>query len=212
MPTEPKLALLQLVPADRRESNEATLVEGLRRNDPEARTLLFERYVDLVERTLRRILGREVHADLADLIQECFLEALGSLSRLRDPAALPGWLRTIAVHIACKTIRSRRARAWLLFWDRDELPEVEVPGVDPEHADAYRRTYMLLERLGADERAAFVLRYIEGLELRETAEACRVSLATIKRRLASAERRFLAGAMRDPVLREWVEGGSRWSR
>jgi RNA polymerase sigma-70 factor (ECF subfamily) len=38
-----------------------------------------------------------------------------------------------------------------------------------------------------------------------------VSLATIKRRLAKAEKRFAAAAQRDNVLREWLEEGGRWT-
>src|SRR6187549_2325135 len=50
----------------------------------------------------------------------------------------------------------------------------------------------------------FVMRHVEGIELEELATACRVSLSTIKRRLARAEQRFAAIATRDPVLREWL--------
>jgi RNA polymerase sigma-70 factor (ECF subfamily) len=188
------------------------LIAGVRAGETWARTELFDRYAPLVERTLRRILGSELHTDLADLIHDCFVEALGSLDRLRDPAALPGWIRSIAVHVGYKTIRARRARAWLLFWEPATIPHVPVSDVDPEVRDAYIRTYALLDRLGADSRVAFVLRHIEGLELEDVASACRVSLSTIKRRLARAERQFAAGAAHDPVLREWLEGGGRWSR
>lgn len=99
-----------------------------------------------------------------------------------------------------------------MFWEPAEIPHVPVSDVDPEVRDAYVRTYALLDHLGADGRIAFVLRYIEGLELEDVASACRVSLSTIKRRLAKAERRFAAAAARDPVLRAWLEGGGRWNR
>lgn len=204
---------LRLVPrtADRERSNQ-DLVDGLRAGDSWAREELFERYAALVERTLRRILGRELHVDLADLIQDCFVQTMDSLGGLREPDALPGWIRSIAVHVAYKSIRARRARAWLLFWEPAAIPDVPAGEADPEIRDAYVRTYAVLDRLGADDRIAFVLRHVEGLELEELATACRVSLSTIKRRLARAEKRFAAIATRDPVLREWLEGGKRWTR
>lgn len=197
--------------AEREHSNQE-LVDGLCAGESWARNALFERYAALVERTLRRILGRELHVDLADLIHDCFVETLASLGRLREPDALPGWIRSIAVHIAHKSIRTRRARSWLLFWEPAVIPDVPAGDADPEVRDAYVRTYAVLDRLGADDRITFVLRHVEGLELEELAAACRVSLSTIKRRLARAEQRFAAIAKSDPVLREWLEGGRRWTR
>lgn len=204
---------LRLVPqAEERERSNQELVDGLRAGDSWARTALFDRYAALVERTLRRILGRELHVDLADLIHDCFVQTLDSLGRLREADALPGWIRAIAVHVAYKSIRARRARSWLLFWEPAAIPQVPAGDADPEVRDAYARTYAVLDRLGADDRIAFVLRHVEGLELEELATACSVSLSTIKRRLARAEQRFAAIAKSDPVLREWLEGGTRWTR
>jgi RNA polymerase sigma-70 factor (ECF subfamily) len=51
------------------------------------------------------------------------------------------------------------------------------------------------------------LRFIDGMELVEVADACSVSLATIKRRLARAQKRFSAMARTYPELDEWVSGG-----
>ena len=76
--------------------------------------------------------------------------------------------------------------------------------------DALRRVYRLLEHLPVDERIAFGLRFMDGMGLRETAELCGVSPATIKRRLGRAQARFLAEAARDPLLRERIERGERW--
>lgn len=192
--------------------DDAELVRGLRAGEPWAKAELFDRYAGLVERTLRRVLGRERHTPLEDLIHDAFVEALGSLDRLRDPEALPGWMRAIAANVACHTIRRRTARRWLRFWEPAALPEREARSASPEVRDAYQRTYALLDRLSAEHRVCFVLRYLEGLTLREVAEARGCSLATIKRRLTRAESTFLAGAQRDPVLREWLTEGGRWAK
>jgi len=191
--------------------DDAKVLEGLRRGEPWAREALFDRYGALVERTVRRILGREFHTDLADVIHDCFVQALESLHRIRDPAALPGYMRAIAARTSCKSIRARAARRWLRFWEPQAIPDVPVRDVDPDVRDAYVRTYAVLDRLGAEARVAFVLRHVEGLELTEVGAACGVSLATIKRRLARAETRFAAAASRDPVLRSWLAEGGRWT-
>jgi len=191
--------------------DDVELVAGLRAGEPWARAAFFDRYAPLVERMLRRILGHDRHTEMADLVHDTFVQALTSLDRLRDPSALPAWMQAVAAHTAYKTIRSRRARRWLRFWEPEELPEVPVEGVDPEVAEAYRRTYAVLERFPSEERVAFSLRYLEGMDVARVAATCGVSLATIKRRLARAEQRFVRAAQRDEVLRPWLEGGGRWT-
>lgn len=191
--------------------DDVALVEGLRAGEAWARAALFDRYAPLVERILRRIMGHDRHTEMADLVHEAFVQALSSLDRLRDAAALPAWMQAVAAHTAYKAIRARRARRWLRFWEPEDIPEVPVDGVDPEVAEAYRRTYAVLERFPADERVAFSLRYLEGMDVARVAATCGVSLATIKRRLARAEQRFVRAAQRDEVLRPWLEGGGRWT-
>jgi RNA polymerase sigma-70 factor (ECF subfamily) len=46
------------------------------------------------------------------------------------------------------------------------------------------------------------------MELTEVACACEVSLATIKRRLLSAQKRFTSIARTYPELASWVEGAA----
>jgi RNA polymerase sigma-70 factor (ECF subfamily) len=70
--------------------------------------------------------------------------------------------------------------------------------------------YAVLNRMPADDRIAFALRYIDGMELTEVAAACSVSLATVKRRLRRSEARFLKAARSHTLLEKWVEEGSRW--
>ena len=47
-----------------------------------------------------------------------------------------------------------------------------------------------LERIPEDLRIPWVLHRVEQLSLPETAEACEISLATVKRRIAEAEERI----------------------
>ena len=138
----------------------------------------------------------------------------GRFTPCRDPSALKPWLSRVAALTARKALRTRSRRAWLrLFtnaaqerrWEPAEL------GSDPEARQALRESYVLLDELPVDERIVFALRFIDGMELAEVAAACQVSLATVKRRLQRAERRFVGRATQRPVLVEWMQGGgSRW--
>ena len=84
--------------------------------------------------------------------------------------------------------------------------QVSVESVNPEVKEGVARLYVALERLDASSRVLFVLRHVEELELTELAQALNLSVSTVKRRLAQAERRFEAIARRDPTLRVYLEG------
>ena len=59
-----------------------------------------------------------------------------------------------------------------------------IVGADFEARQAIARCRRLLESLGDDDRALFVLRYVEKMELTEVAAALAWSLSKTKRRLA----------------------------
>jgi RNA polymerase sigma-70 factor, ECF subfamily len=71
-------------------------------------------------------------------------------------------------------------------------------------------TYQILETMPEDERIVFALRFISEMEFTEVATACRVSLATVKRRLARAEVRFHEEAAKSPILSDRTQGGRLW--
>jgi RNA polymerase sigma-70 factor (ECF subfamily) len=182
---------------------DAALVDALRERQPYALALVFDNYYDHVERVLLRILGRD--HELADLVQDAFVQAMSSFERFRGgPESLRAWFTSIATHVARNRIRHRRARWWLTPWAPDE-PEPVDEKAGPELVDTVRRTYAVLDALPVDDRIPFALRYFDRMELSEVADACGLSLATVKRRLTRARARFERRARRDPVLRDWVE-------
>lgn len=184
--------------------DDAALVASLRSGHPGAPAALYDRYAKHVQRVLMRVLGPD--QELEDVLHEVFAQALSDVGRIEDPARLEGWLTSVSVFTARGVIRYRRRRRWLRFFAPEDVPERTT--VDPHGArEALARTYALLDRLPSNERIAFALRFVDEMELVDVADACDVSLATIKRRLHKARRRFDLLAGRDPVLREWLEAG-----
>ncbi|MFO0551889.1 MAG: RNA polymerase sigma factor [Polyangiaceae bacterium] len=187
-------------------ASDAELCEAALAGDLQARAKLCERYLQHVTRVLARVLGRD--PELADLVHDVLHAALTDLHKLRDASAFRPWITTIAVHHARARIRRRTRFRWLF---REELDESRQPArAAPDDAlDALDAVYRVLDKLPVDERTAFALRFVDGMELTEVASACEVSLATIKRKLAGAERRFVNLAEREPALETWLLN-SRW--
>lgn len=168
--------------------------------DPVARAELCERHGDVAFRVLQSVLGPA--NEIEDLAQEVLARTLAGLGRVQEPAKVRSWMAGIAVCVAREWLR-RRARHRLLSFFA-EPPDVPARELSPEVSDAVRATFDALDRLPADERLVFALRYVQGMELAEIALACDFSLSTTKRRLTAAEARFFAVARRSPELAAWV--------
>lgn len=182
--------------------SDASLVLAARRGDRSALAALVDRHAPRVRRVLARVLGPD--PDLSDLVQDVFLTAFSTLGRLEEPSAVGPWLTQIAVFTGRGRIRRRSRWRFLRFVAPDELPDSAVPPHDATTSASARALYRVLDRLHREERVAFALRHLDGMELTEVAQACDVSLSTIKRRLARAEVMFLNLARSEPELRERI--------
>lgn len=185
------------------------LFEGLRRGDVAAGAAMVRKYHKRVERLVAGALG--IDSELADVVQDVFLSITRNIHQVKDPAALPSWVASLAVFTARGYIRKRRRWRWIRFQAPEDMPEAPRAGHDHDGTATLRAVYAAIEALPADDRLAFTLRYVSELELTEVAAACRVSLATIKRRLTRAEARFQQVAKTSPLLRQRLENGGRFS-
>ncbi len=188
--------------------DDPALVEAVLDGNEGAKRQLYDRHARHVERVLMRLLGDA--SELSDALHDVFVQVFRDLENLREPAALKAWLTQVAVYVARGRIRSRTRRRWLRFMAPEDLPTRAAPDAGELVSEALRSVYQVLDGLPADERIAFALRIIEGMELKEVAEACDCSLATVKRRIKRAETAFVAAARAHESLRPWLKGGSRW--
>jgi RNA polymerase sigma-70 factor (ECF subfamily) len=178
-------------------------VESLRAGNRSAKTELYRRYAEYIERVLYRVLGWD--ADIPDVLQEVFLRSIAGISGFRGNfSELKPWLTRIAVFTARGWIRKRTLRKWLRVKPPEELPDIPASVASPEEVETLRRAYAVIEKLPAKERVPFALRYIAEMDLLEVANACDVSLATVKRRLEKARKRFAQLASNDPYLNEYL--------
>lgn len=129
---------------------------------------------------LGRICGPIALDSGADAVQEALIAVFRHLRDLKEPAALYGWARAIAVRQAVG-IAKREART--IAAELDELPS----RADVERAADVRD---VLERLSPEHRAILVLRDLEGLEESAAADLLEVPLGTVKSRLHRARESF----------------------
>ena len=184
---------------------DAALVHAAWRGDRGAETAIWKRYLPLVRSRMNRSIGGQ---DVDDHVQEVFLRLFQVLPDLRDPGALRSFIIGIALRVAGTELRRRRGRYWLQLTASGDLPEPCTPPSADEPREAVARLSAILGSFAPESYRVIELRYVEGKELTEVAEAIDVSLATAKRHLARASARLHAIVQRDPSLAGYLQGAS----
>jgi RNA polymerase sigma-70 factor (ECF subfamily) len=147
---------------------------------------LYRRYSSYVAAVAHRLLGRD--DDVDDVVQEVFLAAVRGLGQLRDPLAVKGWLARVAVRSSRRKLQKRRVRAFFGLAETRVTESVCDAGASPEQRALLSRVYRELDQIPANDRIAWALRHVEGEPLESVARLSGCSLATAKRRIASAAR------------------------
>ena len=156
----------------------AELVRGAQRGDALAMSQLLDELAPYVG----RICGAIALEAGEDAAQETLIAVFRRLGSLKEPGALWGWVRTIAVREA---LRVTRPPAHGVPVSATDVPLAHRD--DPEMEGDVRR---VLERLPAHQRAILVLRDLHGLGEAEAARILNVARGTVKSRLHRARAVF----------------------
>lgn len=144
---------------------ERDLVAQACKGDRRAFALLHERYAPVVHAVL---LARVPHQEAEDLAQEVFAKALEHLSSVRDPAAVGGWLCTLARNLANDYHRARKTAT---------LPaELVGPGDGAAASDVLAA----IRELPATYSETLLMRLVEGLTGPEIAEATGMTHGSVR--------------------------------
>jgi RNA polymerase sigma-70 factor (ECF subfamily) len=159
---------------------------------------LVERHSKYVFHVAYRLTGSSQDAE--DVVQETFLKAYRQLSRFEARADFRTWLHRIAVNCAIDYIRARRSReiaqditdleaaaAADLSHGAQPLPDRMAMSVQIDD-----RVRLALEGLTRMERAAFMLRHVEGRPIREVAAALGLKTEAAKNSIFRAVRKMRA--------------------
>jgi RNA polymerase sigma factor (sigma-70 family) len=143
-------------------------------------TLAMNDLLDQLTPYVGRICGPIALSNGPDATQEALASVFRSLRALKDPAALFGWVRAIAVREAIRVARQDQRQI------PADLAELPAPN-DPQLLVDVRDT---LARLTPEHRALLVLRDIEGLDEQAAAALLELPAGTAKSRLHRARASF----------------------
>ncbi len=180
--------------------DEAELIRAAVTGDRRAFETLVVLKRERVVRTAYQVTGDL--EDARDVAQQVFLRLWKVLPRFDPERKFDTWLYRITVNAAIDHLRSRGPQGVLqpLPDDPSRLASVSTSG-EAERAidlDQLQKVFSrLAARLAPRQRAAFVLREIEGLETAEVARILGVRESTVRNHLHQARRVLQAGIRRD---------------
>jgi RNA polymerase sigma-70 factor (ECF subfamily) len=161
--------------------DEAKLVAGLQARDPAAIEVLVQMYGDRLLRSATLLCGNQTHAQ--DLVQDTFVQALGSVHRFRKQAGLYTWLHSILLNLA----RHHHRDGKRLVYDNELAAREDSATEEPlnwlDFGNATAELDRSLRRLSDSHRKILVLRYYERLKIHEIAQLLNISKGTVKSRL-----------------------------
>jgi len=150
---------------------------------------LVSRFEQMVYAVCHRRLGN--HTEAQEVTQDVFIKAYEKLDQLQQPAAFPGWLRSIAVR---QSINRFTRRAPCVAVEPELLDAPDHRNSAPldsllahEREDQLYAGLKNLEKLDRSTLEAF---YLQGQSLLEMSAAFSAPVGTIKRRLHVARKRL----------------------
>jgi RNA polymerase sigma-70 factor (ECF subfamily) len=159
------------------------LLDGIRRRDQ----LAFAEFIRAHEQKAASIIGRVLDdpRDVAEVTQDTFVQVWRNASQFRGDAAVTTWLHRIAMNTALMRAR-RKHHPQTSLEEVSSVPMLDGDDATAQGAERRRRVDAVraaLKELPHDQRAAVVLRDIEGMSSAEAAAVLDIAEPALKTRL-----------------------------
>lgn len=161
---------------------------------------IFDDNFDYIWSSMRRL--GVAGADAEDIVQELFITVHRRLGTYDPDRPIRPWLFGIATRVASDYRRLARHRREVFEGGRGYKDAPEQPSAEPapdhrlERAEAQALVIEALQGIDEKRRPVFILHDIDGVEMKEVAEALSIPLHTGYSRLRKARREFADRARR----------------
>jgi len=178
--------------------SESLSLASLQAGDRAEFAKMVDTYSSMIYRVGLKMLNNPQDAE--DVLQETFIKAFRNLDRFDGRANVSTWLYRIATNEALMLLRKKRPESVSVEtpWEGDDDEQEPLQIIDwcclPENElmSTEVREYLdqAADKLPASLKVVFVLRDIEGLSTRETANVLDISETAVKTRLSRARFRL----------------------
>jgi RNA polymerase sigma-70 factor (ECF subfamily) len=142
---------------------------------------IYYRYRDWTYRLAFRFTGE--HESALDVLQETFIYLLGKFPGFKLTAKMTTFLYPVVRHLSILTVRRTRSSVCI-----DDMPDVFSTSAEQELSEQQRDLAEVFKALPEKQRETVLMRFVDGMELKEIATALGIPLGTVKSRLGNALR------------------------
>ena len=165
-------------------------IQSAKKGDEDAYAELVRRHSGGLHRAVARILADDTEA--WDVVQMAFLKAWQKLDRYNPRYSFTTWLYRIGTNLAIDLLRSRTSRERAHKAGTEHRLRLvghgEEAGARAERSEAAGVLQQLVGILTPQQRSAFVLREMEGLDTAEVAEVLGCSATTVRNHIFQARK------------------------
>ena len=174
-------------------SSDNGLMQQIVSGDQAAFSELYLRYKDRMYYYFYRMLGNSSE-QANDFLQELFMKLIEKPESYNASYSFTTWFFSIANNMCKNEYRRRSVRLEYLEHEvlEPKLDYLNDSVLEPE--PVIEKVFQTLDQLGEEHRSAFVLRYREGLSIKEVAEILELPEGTVKSRLFYTKK-ILAGKL-----------------
>jgi RNA polymerase sigma-70 factor (ECF subfamily) len=157
------------------------LLKECKRGKSGSQEILYRRFASAMYGLCLQYASSE--EDAQDILQDGFIKVFAKLDQVKNPAALPGWIRRVMINTALEKYRSQ-----VVLQRVDELREDYHEDAGNEALDkiSCEELVALIQTLTPRYRMVFNLYAIEGYSHQEISEELGISVGTSKSNLSRA--------------------------
>ena len=195
------------------------IIDRVNGGDTEAFEELVRRYEKTVFNIALRMVGDR--DDAADMTQEAFIKAYGSLGSFRGDSRFSVWLYRITTNVCLDHLRTKaRKKQMPLSLDDDAEQELDIPDMRAMPEEQLMRKLSMqavrrgLDRLAPEHRQILIMRELGGMSYAEISSALSLEEGTVKSRIFRARKNLCAflladGNIPDAIASKNSKGGDR---
>ncbi len=198
-----------------KQKKETVDLAALQQKDKHAFAQVLDENSERIYRLALKMVGDVQDAE--DILQETFIKAFNNIDKFEGRSKISTWLYRIAVNESLMLLRKRKGDTMQLDKEietdqGDSIPRQIVdwcclPEKELMSSEARQHIKDAIKTLSDANRAAFLLRDVEGLSTKEAAETLNISESALKVRLMRARMQlreeltgFFSGKMTEEVL------------
>lgn len=170
-------------------TDEALVKIILNENKSNLYDIIYSRYFDKVTRKCNSFLkNRKLSAEFSN---DILSKAYEKLPGFKGNSAFSSWLFSITYNYLIDHLRKKKQLHYPKWNNENELPEV----IDELASDLTELTYdnllIILEQIHPEEKAILLMKYLDGLSLKQIASTLFISEDAVKMRLKRAKTRVV---------------------